>query len=226
MFDIKNQVFIIFFTMLLILIPVSLFSGDVIAYIGEAGGDVTVTKSDSSTSLNVSAGMLLNPGDIIKTGENSYTSIIFQDDGSRVKLDSNSRLVLNVKREKKRLRKRIFLGAGKLWARVVKRRGTDFQVKTPTSVASVKGTRFIIEEKEWGETWLWVTEDQVELSNEKGTIIINEGEKGKSTKDTLNKEKTKKGDLPIEPGKHSIIFHLEKEDNPSIQKELQIDFEK
>jgi hypothetical protein len=213
------------------LLPTGAFAADAIAYIGEVGGKVLVVKPASgedktAQEATAKAGMFLGAGDTIKTGDESFASVVFQDDGSRVKLGAVSTLTINAVRKQKQLDKSLFMESGKMWAKVTKKRGTEFQVKTPTSVASVKGTRFILEETESGETWVWVLEDAVQLSNESGEVTVNAGQKGKATKDTLDVQEIEDMDLPIEPGPHEIIFFFKRSDGSSLQKELHIEFEK
>lgn len=210
----------------LLLLPTFTFAQDVVAYIGEVGGVVNVTRGNPKETLKATVGMFLLPGDFIKTGEKSYMSIIFQDDGSRVKLDANTQLTLNATRDKKNVSKKMAMDAGKLFAKVTKTKGTDFQVSTPTSVASVKGTKFIIEEKEGGETWVWVLEDFVELSIKGKKVNINEGQLGKATEDSIDVEDIEEGEMPVEPGKHTIIFYFKQSDNSLMQRELHIEFER
>jgi hypothetical protein len=209
-----------------LLLPGVLTADDIIAYIGEVGGEVSIVRASEDETITAELGMLLAPGDVVKTGEESYASIVFQDDGSRVKLDEGSQLTLNATRQQKKLSKRLFLETGKIWARIAKRRGTDVEVKTPTSVASVKGTKFALEEKEWGETNLWVFEDFVLLSVDGAEAVINEGQKGRATKGKIDVEDIVKEDLPVEPGKHELIFYLRREDDSSMLKELHIEYEK
>lgn len=209
-----------------LLMPGILAADDIIAYIGEVGGEVNIIRASEGKTVSAALGMMLSPGDVVKTGEESYASIVFQDDGSRVKLDEDSQLTLNATRQQKTLSKRLFLETGKIWARISKRRGTDVEVKTPTSVASVKGTKFILEEKEWGETNLWVIEDFVLLSMEGDEAVINEGQKGRAAKGKIDVEDIDKEDLPVEPGKHELIFYLKREDDSSMLKELHIEYEK
>jgi hypothetical protein len=101
----------------------------------------------------------------------------------------------------------------------------DFEVKTPTSVASVKGTRFALEEKELGLSHLWVFEEFVLFSNGKVQQTIGPGQKGTATEDTIEVEDIDIDDVPLEPGKHEIIFYLKNEDS-SVQKELHIELVK
>jgi len=228
MASIKKGSFILFLVIVTaFLLPAALFAGDVIAYIGEVGGEVKVIKANPGKELSAKLGMLLGTGDTVKTAEESYTSIIFQDDGSRIKLGESSQLTLNATRKKKKLNKRMYLSAGKLWAKVTKKRGTDLQVSTPTSVASVKGTKFVIEESNNpGVTWVWVLEDIVELSSPGGKVMLHQGQWGKATKDGIETEDIKDGDVPVEPGEHELIFYFRHENEGSIQqKELHIEFE-
>jgi hypothetical protein len=213
-----------------LLLPAGAFAEDVIAYIGELGGTVTVTKPASGEgegeATAAKTGMFLTAGVTVRTAEDGFASVIFQDDGSRVKLGPVSTVTLNATRQEKQLNKNLFMESGKLWAKVAKKRGSEFQVKTPTSVASVKGTRFILEEKEWGESWLWVLEDAVQFSNETGEVTVNEGQKGSATKDSLDVQPIDDKDLPIEPGKHEMIFFFKGSDDSSLQRELHIEFER
>jgi hypothetical protein len=222
--------FIFLLTAFALLLPAEAFAEDVIAYIGELGGTVTVTKPASGDGAGeataAKTGMFLTAGVTVRTAEDSFASVIFQDDGSRVKLGPVSTITLNATRQQKQLKKDIFMESGKLWAKVTKKRGSEFQVKTPTSVASVKGTRFILEEKEWGESWLWVLEDAVQFSNETGEVTVNEGQKGTATKDAIDVRPIDDKDLPIEPGKHEMIFFFKGGDDSTLQKELHIEFER
>jgi hypothetical protein len=211
---------------LIMILPASLFAAqDVIAFFGEVKGDVTVTRANPGKTEPAKIGMFLHPGDGIKTGSDSYTSIIFQDDGSRVKLEPNTNLTLEAKRQKKRLSKKMTLGAGKMWAKVSKKRGTDFQVTTPTSVASVKGTNFGIEEMNWPETHVWVLEDQVWLTNGVQTFLVNQGEHGISTPTLIRVEDIgDAGCAVIDQGDHKLRFQFA--DPSGNVKDLIIEFEK
>lgn len=226
MFFIKNKsiLFLLLLLSVLIIFPAALSSKDIIAYIGDVKGDVKVTRSNPGEIESAKIGMFIFPGDHVKTGKESYAAIIFQDDGSRLKLDSNTSLTLDATRQKKKLNKKMYLGVGKMWAKVVKKRGTDFQVRTPTSVASVKGTKFIIEELAIGQTWLWVLEEAVQLSNETGTWTINEGQYAKATTTTIETGSIEGGCPIIDPGEHKMIFYFEDESGQT--RELIIDLEK
>jgi hypothetical protein len=214
------------FIAILLVIPGVLAAQDVIAYIGEIGGSVTIIKANPGEEVEATLGMLLMGGDTVKTAAESYSAVIFQDDGSRVKLGENSQLTLNAERDKKRLKKRMFLDSGgKLWAKVSKKKGTDFQVKTPTSVASVKGTRFIMEEKS-GETWLWVLEDEVLYGSGEEEVTVGAGQYGRAADGKIEIGDIGDGEVPVEPGPHEIIIFFDQEiEGTRLQKQLRIEYE-
>jgi hypothetical protein len=229
-------------------IPAALFAADTIAYVGEVGGEVTVTRANPGEVVDAQLGMLLNQGDMIRTENNSHAAVIFQDDGSRVKLGENSQLTLNAQRSKKKLTKRLFLNVGKLWAKVTGGRGTDFQVATPTSVASVKGTRFVAEYvmddgnhgdgkadqvKDDGnhgdgsaESWFWALDDPLVITSGGNQVTITGGQYAKVSGEGIESGDYGDGDVPVEPGRHKLIIYLDYEEESSpLQKELHIDFE-
>ena len=220
---IHRRAAIILVFMLIVAFPVTLCAQDVIAYIGASEGDVTITKSAQGDTVDATIGMFLHGGDLIKTGEESYASVIFQDDGSRLILDANTQLTLNATRKEKKLSKRLSLGGGKLWAKITKKKGADFQIKTPTTVASVKGTDFVVHElSNPGETDYWITQDCVQIANEAnpdGTVVC-EGYKVHATKDTMEITPIEPGEVPIAPVLQTLIFDFE--DKP--EGGLQIEF--
>jgi len=222
----KKVFFLCVVFIMVLFFPAAVFAKDAIAYIGEVGGDVRIIKGNPGTEVTAKLGMLLEGGDTIKTRTESFASVIFQDDGSRVKLGENARLTLNATRQKKKLKKRMRLETGKMWAKVTKKRGTDFQVSTPTSVASVKGTKFVLEEGN-GQTLLWVLEDIVEIALAGGYVVeVNAGEYAKATSEGIEKGVIQDDQIPVEPGKHEIIIYLNQQNEGSQQqKELHIEFE-
>jgi hypothetical protein len=212
--------------LLRVLVPAGLPAQDTVAYVGELGGTVRVTRANPGEVMDAELGMLLSQGDVIKTEDASYAAVVFQDDGSRVKLGENSQLTLNAQRREQKLSKRLFLNVGKLWAKVTRGRDTDFEVSTPTSVASVKGTRFIAEEDGRGQTWYWALDDAIQVSSDTGEVTISGGQYAQVTGEGIRTGTYDDGDVPVEPGRHKLIIYMEYEDeSSSLQKELHIDFE-
>ncbi len=222
----KKVVFLCAFVIAMLFLPAAVLAQDAIAYIGEVGGNVQIIKSNPGTEVAATLGMFLEGGDTIKTQTDSYASVIFQDDGSRVKLGENAQLTLNASRQKKKMIKRMRLETGKIWAKVTRKRGTDFQVSTPTSVASVKGTKFVLEEGN-AQTLLWVLEDVVQMAIAGGyTLEVTAGEYAKATSEGIEKGVIQDDQIPVEPGKHEMIIYLNQQNEGSKQqKELHIEFE-
>jgi hypothetical protein len=119
-------------------------------------------------------GARLNNGDQVLTNANTRAAIRFTDDGSLIRLNPNS--VLNVRTEGNReaLTKTLELEFGELWARVTEQRGT-FQVQTPSGVAAVKGTEFIVRVDAQGNTTVLTLEGAVDFFNGAGTVEVSAG---------------------------------------------------
>jgi hypothetical protein len=119
-------------------------------------------------------GALLNNGDQVNTSANTRAAIRFTDDGSMIRLNPGS--VLNVRTEGNReaLVKTLELEFGELWARVTEQRGT-FQVQTPSGVAAVKGTEFIVRVDAQGNAQVLTLEGAVDFFNGAGTVEVSAG---------------------------------------------------
>ncbi|MCS7151358.1 MAG: FecR family protein [Endomicrobia bacterium] len=123
--------------------------------------------------LSIKKGMLLKEDYIIRTGKDSMAVLIFQD-GSNIVLGANSEISL------RRLTNNdttLDLKNGRLKAEVTPRQpGQNFEVRTPVSVASVRGTKFMLS-FENGISDLIVIEGNVLFSDNLGnTTEVNENE--------------------------------------------------
>lgn len=92
-------------------------------------------------------GTEINQGDRIKTGKGGRIELELQD-GSRLAIGNNTEMEITrflLDKDKNKRGATIFLVQGKLRAIVAKFTGkTDMKIKTPTAVAGVKGTDFIV----------------------------------------------------------------------------------
>lgn len=96
-------------------------------------GDVWVVAED---------GMLLFQSDSIKTGDNSSASIVLFK-SSIIRLDSNTEVTLKNIIQKETRSITIQQDTGRTWSTIQKISGVDdYEVQTPTAVASVRGTSF------------------------------------------------------------------------------------
>jgi hypothetical protein len=131
-------------------------------------GDAKLTKGAQASAQQIRRGSRLVDKDKLTTGKNGFAALRFIDDKSTVRIRSNSTCQINAKKENKTILKNIFLEAGAIYARVTQQRDR-FQVATPTSVASVKGTDWITEHTSEKGSLYHCKIGVIEVSNEAGT---------------------------------------------------------
>ena len=106
----------------------------------KVAGDVKLrTKGRSDFSRKVTMGMGINTGDALKTGSDGFVAIIFTEDKSLLKIRNDSEIELIKDNLGDRTSK---VTQGKVLAEITPGIKTSFRIETPTSVASVKGTKF------------------------------------------------------------------------------------
>jgi len=110
------------------------------AELADISGDVDVKQGDTWTAAETS--MELHESDSVRTGDNSSVSIILFK-GSIIRLDSNTEVTLKEIIEDEETSVTIEQNAGRTWSTIQKVSGIDnYEVETPTAVASVRGTSF------------------------------------------------------------------------------------
>lgn len=120
-----------------------LTAGSKIAVVTKVTGKAEFKRGSEKQNYNpLKPGTVLEDGDKIKTGTNSFAAIIFIDDKSALKIRGNSELEITGQRSATSIAKRINMDAGTIRAKINKQNESEFVVQTPTSVASVKGTDF------------------------------------------------------------------------------------
>jgi len=127
--------------LLLVVLAVSVttFAQSYFAAVLKSTGSVFV-KPSGETEFNVNAemGMGLHVGDAIMTAEDGFVAVIFTSDKSLVKIRKNSEVSI---REEYSVRT-VKINEGRVLASVTPGVKGAFRIETPTSVASVKGTKF------------------------------------------------------------------------------------
>ncbi|HEX37493.1 MAG TPA: hypothetical protein ENG70_01340 [Candidatus Cloacimonetes bacterium] len=136
-----------------------------------------IELSRDGEKKNVSSGEILYNGDELVSSEESIAAIRFVDDGAIIKLFSNSILTIITTKVENKLDKQLYLEVGELWSKVKKESGA-YQIETPTAVAAVKGTDFLTEVKDNGDTWLFTFEGVVELKTDVGSVEVSKGSTG------------------------------------------------
>ncbi len=134
-----------------------------LALVLKVKGEVSLTRAGKTTPLRF--GTPLNHGDVIVTGADGFTTIIFSDDKSQLKVMAHSSITLEGKRQSTGgILKRIKLGVGEIFTRIKHQVG-PLEVVTPTSVAKVKGTEFWVGVDSEGNSYVTTLEGIVLLMN-------------------------------------------------------------
>lgn len=166
-----------------------------VAIVLKSLGDSQVKQSKGWSKI--AKGSQLYSGDEVQTKKDGYAAVMFVDDKSVVKVKPNSVLKIQGTKQGKSISKQLVMDVGELFVKVSKQKGS-FQVATPTSVASVKGTEFWVLEGNQGTTVVGL-EGIVELANKTSgqTVSVGQGQTGTSGKDgSTNVAETKEGDVP------------------------------
>jgi hypothetical protein len=133
-------------------------------------GTVQVKHSGGSWTT-AENGMYLYKSDSVKTGDNSSASIIFFKT-SIVRLDSNTEVTLEELIREVETSVTIQQDSGRTWNTVSKISGIDnYEVQTPTTVASVRGTGFVVIVSENGSTYYGVSHGILNVSSISNGVI-------------------------------------------------------
>ncbi len=206
-------------------------SAQSIALTLKAQGDVQFQEAEIDSITMLKIGAKLDNGDWVHTLDSAFAVLIFTDDKSLLKLREKTEITIEGKRdENSSIAKRISMEIGELYTKVEQQRGT-LQIATPTSVASVKGTRFWVVVMEDGTTKVVTLEGLVELMNRlSGEIIeIRPGEQGISDADgNLERTPTPPGETPEDPDPGTLKsgnIQIELENEEGRRKNINLEYQ-
>lgn len=148
--------------LLIFALSMSLTAQDYVAITLKSEGQVSLKRGAEKFTLKTGA-KLKNKDELISK-EDSYAAIKFIDGSSVVKLFPNSILQITAQQEDERLNKKSFLEMGDLWTEVKKKTGI-FEVETPTTVVSVKGTEFVVNVADKGATMVHSLSGEVSVKS-------------------------------------------------------------
>jgi hypothetical protein len=172
-----------------------------IAVVTKVKGMVEMERDKSGFNA-LKPGIILEDGDRIRTGSNGFTALIYIDDKSLLKIKENTEIVITGKRDVNSISKEANISQGTLRASVGKQKKGEFVVKSPTSVASVKGTVFdFISDPNSGDQVIGI-EGIIALTNTLtgASIDVTEGITGFSDQDgSLNSAPTDPSTIPTYP---------------------------
>lgn len=190
-------------------------------FINFLNGSVTIDSAGTKTPAKV--GDELKAGMKVITGDKSFADIYFGENAVKVVENSVveiSKLVKDVQSGEKTV---LGLESGKIFARVVKKlsKNDEFQVKTPTAVAAIRGTDFVVTQKD--------NKSNVACLN--GKVQVSEAGKEDTNKVDLNQgqevnvEKDKK--LSVQSLKEENLQNLKKivDDIKEIREDIRKKFE-
>lgn len=171
----KTKYIFLSFATIIFLFTVASFAAETVAVVLKVKGSVSLTRGKNTASQKLTRGFRLEHGDRLSTGKKGYAAIKFIDDASVIRIRANSTCRIEGKKEKNKILKNVYLEVGALFARVTQQK-ENFKITTPTSVASVKGTEWISEQKSEGGTFYYGLKGIVEISNNAGVALLHAGE--------------------------------------------------
>jgi hypothetical protein len=149
----------------------ALFIVQRVAVTEELSGRVDVQRGGAGNFQPLSRNSFVKTSDVVRAEGDGMAEFKWSD-GTRIRLTPNSQLTIN-KVSYNSLQKadssHFKLTNGKVFVRIVKPLGpkSQFEVETPTAVATVRGTIFSVEVKE-GKTEVAVYKGEVKVSSQKG----------------------------------------------------------
>lgn len=161
----KNIVkFFLLFCLIFSCFSVTAFAESSVATISSYKGSVYVKKSGGEKKISAFKGMRLKKGDTIITGKKSSATLDIDSDKEVTVGDNTQLSITELSKEiaKNSSKSSFTLQAGKVWANVKTKLNKDskFQIKTSTTIAGVRGTKFYVSQEE-GQSEIAVLEGTV-----------------------------------------------------------------
>ncbi|MEA3286320.1 MAG: FecR family protein [Candidatus Marinimicrobia bacterium] len=189
-----------------ILIVCVLFAGalqaEKVAVVSKVQGDVLLQKAaDLEYNRTVTMGTILDNNDQIKVND-GFAVILLLDDKSQVKLRENTEVAIGLVEDLSGSGYHVRLDYGQALTKYAKGADFEFQLHTPTSVASIKGTEFwTITDPETGDQVI-VIEGEVDVMNNFTGMMSTAGAGETVTSGTdgyIESGETQDGTIPEDP---------------------------
>jgi len=150
------------------------------ASLADMVGVVEVQLSGSASWQPVVSGVIVKPGDRIRTGSHSSVTLVFFDN-SRTSLAADTRISvtqLSARRDGGNKVIALTQWMGQTVNRVERLLdpASRFEIETPTAVTAVRGTEFTIQVDDNGATRVAVTEGVVEVTAQESTVKVEAGQ--------------------------------------------------
>jgi len=162
---------------LLFIIIVSMAGAAPIARIMKSEGNVLIKRMGKSTfTIPGKPGLGINNGDAIKVGEEGFAVAIFIDDKSVIKIREKTQFEFIESSNSRTLD----VEQGTIFNDIKKEgRTKTFRIETPVSVASVKGTEFVVVSSPAGIDQVFCASGQLDVQNliSGQSVVIGPGQK-------------------------------------------------
>lgn len=150
-----------------------IFTAESVALVMKKKGDVKYkpfSSKDKDFELEMSKSLFNQ--DQILTGTDGFTKVVYLDDGSTIKVHRESEIYIQGSIKNRRIIKQINILEGRMKFDINAQKLVDFRIATPTSVATIKGTRFWVDSRgEDGDLFMGLA-GKVSIENlESGEVI-------------------------------------------------------
>jgi len=211
----KNIVkFFLLFCLIFSCFSVTAFAETSVATISSYKGSVYVKKSGGEKKISAFKGMRLKKGDTIITGKKSSATLDIDSDKEVTVGDNTQLSITELSKEvaKNSSKSSFTLQAGKVWANVKTKLNKDskFQIKTSTTIAGVRGTKFYVSQEE----------GQSEIAVLEGTVFAETYIPTAQPDGAPNIEKVEKG---LEKDQHLKVDDTIQNKDDIIQQQLQLE---
>jgi hypothetical protein len=125
-------------------------------------GKIDWTHASKTVTLN--QGSSLFNSDNLLSYKDAYASVKFVDGSSLLKVFPNSSVRITASKNGTTMDKKTYLQSGTVYSKVMKKTGV-YEVETPKTIASVKGTEFLSVVTEAGDTEIFAFSGTVKLTN-------------------------------------------------------------
>jgi hypothetical protein len=181
-------------------------------------GDVRI-KHEGKSWTNAQNGMLLHQHDTVKTGDNTSASIVLFK-SSIIRLDSNTEVTITkLLQQAEGTSVKIKQDIGKTWHNILNISGIEnYDVQTPTTIASLRGTSFVIIVYEDGKTYKGVARGTINVTKIKNGEAIEKIEVKKDEAVSVSPDELEKP-FELKPfEKDEWVLENQKEDGENVKK--------
>lgn len=161
--EMKKKVILLLVFLLVIFSSASVMAG-VLGSLEIVNGNIMILKADNLnfTWQKAITGIELSEGDKIKSGSDTYARVNYND-GTEVRIREHTLMELHSET--------LRLLIGDIWVQMIKR-GTAFEVHTPSIVAGVRGTKFEVSTEYSGDSRVAVSQGLVAVSGGGKEIMV------------------------------------------------------